>query len=106
MKELYTASITEQEKMTLSNLRGSENTAEKLEIMIEYHRLELGLRISIFDNESYQYLGIATKTWLVKVIKRMRAKKVKIQTKKKILCLGESQTIMECALNSDTRWEG
>ena len=36
IKELHAASVTEQEKSVLSNLRGEYNTAKKEAILIEY----------------------------------------------------------------------
>ena len=65
---MYTASVVEQSKMVLSNLRGSDNTAEKLRILVEYHQLELGLRMSIFDERAERFLRLLTETRLVNVI--------------------------------------
>ena len=67
-KNLYTASVVEQSKMVVSNLRRSNNTSEKLRILVEYQELELGLRMSIFDERAEPFLGLLTETWLVKEI--------------------------------------
>ena len=101
IKELYTASVTEQAKLVLSNLRGKDNTARKLSILVEYHQLELGLRLSIFDKEAHEFLDVLTDTWLVRVIKRMGEMDLTIKTNKKEHWSGENPTIMEKVLESD-----
>ena len=79
IKDLFSASVLVQAKLVLSNIRGSGNTAKKLEILIGYHQLELGLRVSIFDDEAAEFLGLLTNTWLVKVIRRVRKMKMRIK---------------------------
>ena len=83
MKDLYNVSVTEQAKMVLSNIRGDENTAKKLEILIECHQLELGFRVYIFEEEAADSLDFLTETWLVHVIRRLREKKVRIKKYRK-----------------------
>ena len=89
----------------MSNLRGEENTAKKLEILIEYHQLKLGLWMSIFDKDTNGYLSLLTNTWLVQVIKRMRERNLSIKTNKKCHWLGEAPTIMERVIMSDMSWD-
>ena len=101
IKELHAALIKEQVKLVLSSLRGEGNTTKKLVIMINYHQLELGLRLSIFDERAHRYLDLLTNTWLVQVIKRTRKRNLTIRTNKKCQWSGATPTIMDCVLESD-----
>ena len=105
IKDLYTASVAEQAKMAISGMRGEDNTAKKIRILIEYHQMELGLRMSIFDIKAKEYLGLLTDTWLVRVIQRLHLKGMQVKTNYATSWAGTNPTIMEWVLQSDLSWE-
>ena len=105
VKDLYVSSVIEQTKMVISSIRGSDNTARKMQILISYHQQELGLRMSIFDDEAAQFLDLLTETWLVEVIRRARSLGLRINVNQKTEWAGTAPTIMEEVLQWDIQWE-
>ena len=91
--------------MVLSYIKGEENKAKKVSILIDYHQLELGLRMLIFDEKVHGHLDLLTNTCLVLAIKRVMERNLPIQINGKCKWLGANPIIIECVLESYTGWE-
>ena len=79
-KDLHVQRVCEQGKIIVSALRRPDNTGSKLKILIAYHQLESGVRMSVLSDAFKEKLKHLTKTWVVRAVSDLHALGLEIRT--------------------------